>query len=73
MIKGPLMLEMGMLPQVSAATAALMVLFTSSATTMQVIFPTQLSLSSYSHLQSFSMKPIEITCHESRIISPCVF
>lgn len=38
MIKGPLMLEMGMIPQVSAATAAFMILFTSSATTAQVYF-----------------------------------
>lgn len=36
-LKGPLMLEMGMLPGVSAATAAFMVLFTSSATTLQFV------------------------------------
>jgi uncharacterized membrane protein YfcA len=35
MIKGPLMLELGMLPEVVAATAAWMILFTSSSTTMQ--------------------------------------
>lgn len=37
MVKGPLLLEMGVLPQVAAATSALMILFTSSATTIQYI------------------------------------
>lgn len=35
-IKGPLMLEMGMLPEVSSATSAYMILFTSAAATLQV-------------------------------------
>jgi len=34
-IKGPLMLEMGMLPEVSSATSAYMILFTTAAATLQ--------------------------------------
>lgn len=37
MVKGPLLLEMGLIPQVSAATSGTMILFTSSATTFQYI------------------------------------
>lgn len=37
MVKGPLLLEMGVDPQVSAATAATMILFTSSATMTQFL------------------------------------
>ncbi|CAH0515318.1 unnamed protein product [Peronospora belbahrii] len=37
MIKGPLLIEMGLLPQVSSATSSSMILFTSSATTIQFI------------------------------------
>ena len=37
LVLGPLFLEMGMLPGVSAATAAFMILFTSSATTLQFV------------------------------------
>ncbi|DBA02502.1 TPA: hypothetical protein N0F65_010974 [Lagenidium giganteum] len=37
MVKGPLLLEMGVLPQVAAATSSSMILFTSSATTIQFI------------------------------------
>eukprot|EP00163_Fabomonas_tropica_P003099 TRINITY_DN1257_c1_g3_i3.p1 TRINITY_DN1257_c1_g3~~TRINITY_DN1257_c1_g3_i3.p1 ORF type:complete len:558 (-),score=101.50 TRINITY_DN1257_c1_g3_i3:80-1720(-) len=37
MIKGPLMLEVGVRPQVVSATAAFMILFTSSATTIQFL------------------------------------
>jgi len=37
MVIGPLMLEMGMLPTVSAATSAFMILFTSSSTVVQFI------------------------------------
>lgn len=37
MVKGPLLLEMGLLAQVSAATSASMILFTSSATTIQYV------------------------------------
>jgi uncharacterized membrane protein YfcA len=33
-VKGPLMLEMGILPEVSAATAAFMIFFTAGATTI---------------------------------------
>lgn len=36
MVKGPLLLEMGLHPQVAAATSSSMILFTSSATTVQV-------------------------------------
>ena len=36
-IKGPLMLEMGMLPQVASATSAFMILFTSAAATIQYV------------------------------------
>ena len=36
MVKGPLLLEMGVLPQVASATSATMILFTASATTIQV-------------------------------------
>lgn len=35
MVKGPIMLEMGIWPQVQSATANFMILFTSSATTLQ--------------------------------------
>eukprot|EP00298_Acanthocystis_sp_HF-20_P010055 c18644_g1_i3.p2 GENE.c18644_g1_i3~~c18644_g1_i3.p2 ORF type:complete len:121 (+),score=47.14 c18644_g1_i3:421-783(+) len=35
MVKGPLMLHMGVNPEVSAATSGFMIFFTSSATTMQ--------------------------------------
>ncbi len=37
MVKGPLMLEMGMQPAVSSATATFMILFTSSLTTIQFL------------------------------------
>ncbi|CAI5725517.1 hypothetical protein KXD40_002107 [Peronospora effusa] len=37
MVKGPLLIEMGLLPQVSSATSSSMILFTSSATTIQFI------------------------------------
>eukprot|EP00743_Colponemidia_sp_Colp-15_P007836 GILK01008486.1.p1 GENE.GILK01008486.1~~GILK01008486.1.p1 ORF type:complete len:545 (-),score=85.29 GILK01008486.1:211-1803(-) len=37
MILGPMLLEMGMVPQVSAATSSYMVLFTSSSTTFQFL------------------------------------
>eukprot|EP00301_Raphidiophrys_heterophryoidea_P009263 c13630_g1_i1.p1 GENE.c13630_g1_i1~~c13630_g1_i1.p1 ORF type:complete len:502 (+),score=124.13 c13630_g1_i1:35-1507(+) len=37
MVKSPLMLEMGMLPEVTAATSIFMILFTSSSTTMQFL------------------------------------
>lgn len=37
MVKGPLLLEMGLLPQVCSATSSFMILFTSSATTIQFI------------------------------------
>ena len=37
MIKGPLMLEMGILAQTTAATAAFMILFTSSSTVVQFV------------------------------------
>eukprot|EP00298_Acanthocystis_sp_HF-20_P010054 c18644_g1_i2.p1 GENE.c18644_g1_i2~~c18644_g1_i2.p1 ORF type:complete len:483 (+),score=179.39 c18644_g1_i2:31-1449(+) len=37
MVKGPLMLHMGVNPEVSAATSGFMIFFTSSATTMQFI------------------------------------
>jgi len=37
MVKGPLMLEMGMQPAVSSATATFMILFTSSLTTLQFL------------------------------------
>lgn len=37
MVKGPLLLEMGLHPQVAAATSSSMILFTSSATTVQFI------------------------------------
>ena len=37
MVKGPLMLEMGVLPQTTAATASFMILFTSSCTTLQFL------------------------------------
>ena len=37
MVVGPLMLEMGMLPTVSAATSAFMILFTSSSTVVQFL------------------------------------
>ncbi|GLD91566.1 hypothetical protein PINS_up000099 [Pythium insidiosum] len=37
MVKGPLLLEMGLLPQVASATSSSMILFTSSATTIQFI------------------------------------
>ncbi|KAL7679762.1 putative transmembrane protein TauE [Plasmopara halstedii] len=35
MVKGPIMLEMGILPPVQSATASFMILFTSSSTTLQ--------------------------------------
>lgn len=35
MVKGPLMLEMGILPQVQSTTAAFMIIFTSSSTVIQ--------------------------------------
>ncbi|OQR96294.1 hypothetical protein ACHHYP_16256 [Achlya hypogyna] len=38
MVKGPILLEMGLLPQVAAATSSTMILFTASATTMQFMF-----------------------------------
>jgi len=37
MVKGPLMLEMGMQPAVSSATSTFMILFTSSLTTLQFL------------------------------------
>jgi len=36
-ITGPILIEMGVLPQVAAATSAYLILFTSSATTVQFI------------------------------------
>jgi uncharacterized membrane protein YfcA len=46
MVKGPIMLEMGILPPVQSATASFMILFTSSSTTIQFAiagqFPGQL-------------------------------
>ncbi|CAI5711613.1 unnamed protein product [Hyaloperonospora brassicae] len=44
MVKGPLLLEMGLLPQVSSATSSSMILFTSSATTIQFIILGTLSV-----------------------------
>jgi uncharacterized membrane protein YfcA len=44
MVKGPLLLEMGLLPQVAAATSSSMILFTSSATTIQFIILGTLSI-----------------------------
>lgn len=44
MVKGPLLLEMGILPQVAAATSSSMILFTSSATTIQFIILGTLSV-----------------------------
>ncbi|RLN93478.1 hypothetical protein BBJ28_00008658 [Nothophytophthora sp. Chile5] len=44
MVKGPLLLEMGLIPQVSAATSSSMILFTSSATTIQFIILGTLSV-----------------------------
>jgi len=38
MIAGPLMLEMGILPQVAAVTSSYFILFTSSSTTTQFLF-----------------------------------
>jgi uncharacterized membrane protein YfcA len=38
MVKGPLLLELGVSPQTTAATAAFMILFTSAATTFQYLF-----------------------------------
>ncbi|KAL6061845.1 Membrane transporter protein, variant 2 [Balamuthia mandrillaris] len=37
MVKGPLMLEMGVLPYVAVSTSAFMIIFTSSATTIQYL------------------------------------
>ena len=37
MIKGPLLLEMGLVPQAAAATSAFMIFFTSSSTTLQFL------------------------------------
>ncbi|OQS06739.1 hypothetical protein THRCLA_01235 [Thraustotheca clavata] len=37
MVKGPLLLEIGLLPQVASASSSTMILFTSSATTLQFI------------------------------------
>ncbi|OQR92666.1 hypothetical protein THRCLA_08647 [Thraustotheca clavata] len=45
MVKGPILLEMGLLPQVASATSATMILFTASATTIQFIFLGVLPLS----------------------------
>ncbi|KAG2514196.1 hypothetical protein BBO99_00008651 [Phytophthora kernoviae] len=44
MVKGPLLLEMGLLPLVSSATSSSMILFTSSATTIQFIILGTLSV-----------------------------
>ncbi|KAG1703178.1 hypothetical protein DVH05_008088 [Phytophthora capsici] len=44
MVKGPLLIEMGLLPQVSSATSSSMILFTSSATTIQFIILGTLSV-----------------------------
>lgn len=44
MVKGPLLLEMGLIPQVSSATSSAMILFTSSATTIQFIILGTLSV-----------------------------
>jgi uncharacterized membrane protein YfcA len=44
MVKGPLLLEMGLHPQVAAATSSSMILFTSSATTVQFIILGTLSV-----------------------------
>jgi uncharacterized membrane protein YfcA len=44
MVKGPLLLEMGLIPQVSSATSSSMILFTSSATTIQFIIMGTLSV-----------------------------
>lgn len=44
MVKGPILLDMGLLPQVSSATSSSMILFTSSATTIQFIILGTLSL-----------------------------
>ncbi|EGZ28027.1 hypothetical protein PHYSODRAFT_469591 [Phytophthora sojae] len=44
MVKGPLLLEMGLIPQVSSATSSSMILFTSSATTIQFIILGTLSV-----------------------------
>uniref|UniRef100_A0AAV1T6K8 Sulfite exporter TauE/SafE n=1 Tax=Peronospora matthiolae TaxID=2874970 RepID=A0AAV1T6K8_9STRA len=44
MVKGPLLIEMGLLPQVSSATSSSMILFTSSATTIQFIILGSLSV-----------------------------
>lgn len=44
MVKGPLLLEMGLLPQVSSATSSSMILFTASATTIQFIVLGTLSI-----------------------------
>ena len=37
MVKGPLLLEMGLVPQAAAATSAFMIFFTSSSTTLQFL------------------------------------
>ncbi|GAB9476490.1 Membrane protein [Globisporangium polare] len=44
MVKGPLLLEMGLHPQVASATSSSMILFTSSATTIQFIILGTLSV-----------------------------
>lgn len=41
MVKGPIMLEMGILPPVQSATASFMILFTSSSTTLQFVIAGQ--------------------------------
>ena len=43
MIKGPLLLEMGLVPQAAAATSAFMILFTSSSSTLQFFLVDALS------------------------------
>merc|ERR1719273_2279252 len=43
-VKGPLMLEMGTLPQVASATSATMILFTSSAATASYLLFNSLNL-----------------------------
>ncbi|KAI9908255.1 hypothetical protein PsorP6_004412 [Peronosclerospora sorghi] len=44
MVKSPLLIEMGLLPQVSSATSSSMILFTSSATTVQFMILGTLSV-----------------------------